>query len=296
MKTIVAATDFTPVSLNAVNYAANMALAVNAMLSIIYVSPLPMAFSEVPVPPQGLDELILSSVNQMKQLKIDLDILHDGKLKIYTEVKAGMILSEIKSICENLQPHAIVMGSQGAGVIERLIFGNVASSAITSLPSPLIIVPPKAKFESIKKIGLACDLKNVTKTFPLQQIKLLIQDFKAELYVVHVNQDNEECYDREIMEETEDLQNMLQDLHPSYHFLNNTGVNEGLTQFAERNKLDLLIVVPKKHNIIGKILHRSHSKQVAMHSQVPIMAVHEQIPKQKNVLMEVTNPGELEES
>jgi nucleotide-binding universal stress UspA family protein len=275
MKTIVAATDLSPVSLNAVSYAADMARAVKAVLSIIYVSPLPMAFSEVPMPAQGMDELIQNAEKQMKQLKTDLDIMQEGKLQIYTEVKSGMVLSEIKSICENIHPHAIVMGSQGSGIIERFMFGSIASSAITSLPFPLIIVPPNAKFETIKKIGLASDLKKVAKTFPLDQIKLLIQDFKAELYVIHVNLDKEESYDIEIMEETEDLQKMLQDLNPSYHFLNNTGVNEGLTQFAERNDLDLLIVVPKKHSIIGNIFHRSHSKQVALHSQVPIMAVHE---------------------
>jgi nucleotide-binding universal stress UspA family protein len=275
MKTIVAATDFSPVSLNAVRYAADMARAVNAVLSIIYISPLPMAFSEVPMPAQGMDELIQNAQKQMKQLKSDLDFIQEGKLQIYTEVKSGMVLSEIKSICENIHPHAIVMGSQGSGVIERFMFGSIASSAITSLPSPLIIVPPNAKFDTIKKIGLACDLKKVTKTFPLDQIKLLLQDFKAELYVIHVNLDKEESYDIEIMEETEDLQKMLQELNPSYHFLNNTGVNEGLIQFAERNDLDMLIVVPKKHSIIGNIFHRSHSKQVALHSQVPIMAVHE---------------------
>lgn len=295
MKTILAPTDFSPISLNAVAYAADLARSVNASLSLIYVCPLPMVISEVPFPPQAVDDMMQAGMKQMEKLKKDIDTVQAKKLKINTEVRLGMVLNEIKVFCEALRPHAVVMGSQGAGAVERFMFGSVTLSAIRNLSYPLIVVPPGGKFETINKIGLACDLKKVAKTFPIDQIKLLIQDFQAELYVIHVNIETEERYNPERMLESADLQHMLEDLHPSYHFLNNTGIDEGLTQFAERNDLDLLIVVPKKHNLIGKIFHKSHSKQLAMHSPVPIMAVHEQV-EMNNELYVTTAAGEGEES
>jgi nucleotide-binding universal stress UspA family protein len=187
-------------------------------------------------------------------------------------VKHGLVLSEIKGICDTLHPHAVVMGSKGAGTVERFIFGSVTLSSIKNLSFPLIIVPPEGKFEGIKKIGFPCDLKKVAKTYPIDPITELIQEFQAELFAIHVNQKTEERYNHERMLESEKLQNTLQDLCPSYHFLNNTDIDEGLTKFAERNDLDLLIVVPKKHNIISSIFDKSHSKQLALHSRVPIVA------------------------
>jgi hypothetical protein len=46
------------------------------------------------------------------------------------------------------------------------------------LSTPLIVVPPEAKFTSIKKIGLACDLKNVQETTPLKEIKAWYRNLK----------------------------------------------------------------------------------------------------------------------
>jgi hypothetical protein len=36
-----------------------------------------------------------------------------------------------------------------------------------------------------------------------------------------------------------------------------------------------LIVVPKKHNVINRIFHKSQSKEITMHTNVPIMSLHE---------------------
>lgn len=60
-----------------------------------------------------------------------------------------------------------------------------------------------------------------------------------------------------------------------YHFLNNKDVEEGLTGFAEKNNLDLLIIVPKKHNIFDKLFHKSHTKKLMLETHVPVMSVHE---------------------
>ena len=68
---------------------------------------------------------------------------------------------------------------------------------------------------------------------------------------------------------------MLYDLHPFYRFLDYDDIENGLEEFAETNKLDLLITVPKRHNIIDKLFHKSHSKNLVLHTHVPVMAMHD---------------------
>jgi len=45
--------------------------------------------------------------------------------------------------------------------------------------------------------------------------------------------------------------------------------------FEEKNKIDLLIVLPRRHNLLGSIFHKSHTKQLVLHSHVPVMALHQ---------------------
>jgi nucleotide-binding universal stress UspA family protein len=69
MKTIVAPTDFSAISVNAVNYAADLACIIGADLSLIHVCQIPMAFSEVPVTESRIDEIVRNAEEKMKVFK-----------------------------------------------------------------------------------------------------------------------------------------------------------------------------------------------------------------------------------
>lgn len=275
MKPIIAITDFSPVSLNAVNYAADMALSVQSDLLLMHVCNLPMAFSEVPYPAEGLNEIVKEAEKNLAELEKELLQKTTGKIKIDTQVKTGSLISETEDYCNAKKPYAVIMGTQGSSAIERVFLGSTTVGLLKNLSWPLIIVPPQAKFSGIKKVGFACDLETVDDTTPFAELRYFVEDLHAELHIVHVNPENKKHYSVETMIESRVLQNMLQGLHPSFHFLNGTDIEEGLSKFAETNQLDLLVVVPKKHNIIEQLFHKSQSKKLALHTQVPVMAVHE---------------------
>jgi nucleotide-binding universal stress UspA family protein len=276
MKTIVATTDFSPMSLTAVDYAADMACSINANLSLLHVCLLPMTYSEVPYPAENITSLMDGAEERMLQLKNDLIKRTAGKIKILTEVRtAATVVAEIEDYCETQKPYAVVMGTQGSTAFERVFLGSNTIGAMKHLSWPLIIVPPEAKYISIKKIGLACDLKKVDDSIPFKEIRSLTKEFNAELHVLHISTENGKAYTVETMVESRSLQNMLDDLHPVYHFINDKDIEVGLIKFAEDNQLDLLIVVPKKHNIIDQLFHKSRSKKLVLHAHVPVMAVHE---------------------
>lgn len=275
MKVIITPTDFSDTSLNAVNYAADMATSIHASLALIHICQLPLTYSEVPVPPDILTEMIRDAEKSMEQVKKALTDRTGGKIRIYTEVKTGYIIPELKDYCSALKPYAVVMSTQGAGAVERFLFGSTTISAMKNLEWPLIVVPAEAKYTTIKRIGLACDMKKVTETAPVEEIRKLVKEFQASLHIIHINTGDDIKYGPEIVEQTGLLQEMLNDVHPSYYFLDEVDIEEGLSSFAEINKLDLLIVVPKKHNVIGELFHKRHTKQLVMHTHVPVMAVHE---------------------
>ena len=271
MKTILVATDFSPAALNAANYAADMALAINADILLLHVYQIPVVYLEVPVVNE--EDMMQEAEKDIIQLKEELALKRGGKLNIETEVRIGVFFPEMKTVCERIKPYTVVMGSQGTTAAERLFFGSHTVYAMKHLMWPLITVPPEAKFSSVKKIGLACDFDKVVDTTPIDEIKMLVNDFNAELHIL--NTGKKEVFNPEIVFESGLLEEMLAPLKPNYHFITNENTDEGIMDFAEKNHIDLLIVLPKRHGLLDKLIHKSHTKQLVLHSHVPVMALHQ---------------------
>lgn len=271
MKTILVATDFSPAALNAVNYAADMALAIKADLLLLHVYQIPVSYSEIPVV-MNQDEIQQVAEKDINELKDK--ILHEktGKLNIKTEVRLGSFYNELKTVCENIKPYTVIMGSQGTTAAERFFFGGHAVYAMKHLQWPLITVPPGVSFSSLKKIGLACDFNDVVETTPIDEIILLVNDFKAELHLL--NTGKQEVFDPGVVYQSGLLRELLNDLKPQYHFINSENIDDGLIDFSEKKHLDLLVILPKRHGLLDKLIHKSHTRQLVLHSHVPVMALH----------------------
>jgi len=167
------------------------------------------------------------------------------------------------------------MGSQGTTAAEHLILGSHTAHAIKHLMWPLITVPVKAAFSTVKKIGLACNLNHVTDTVPLEEINTLVKDFNAELHILNI--DKHGVFNPDTDFESVLLEQMMRPLKPTYHFITNKNTDEGIIDFAEKNKIDLLIVLPRRHGLLSRLVNKSHTRQLILHSHVPVMALHYEI-------------------
>ncbi len=273
MKTILAPTDFSSISLNAVNYAAEMANAVNTDLLLIHVCSMPMIFSEMPANAHGIAELVENAEEQMLQLKEKIESKAGAKMKVTTKVMQGEVVPEIISYCSLINPYAVVMGTESTGALERILLGGKTISAMRQLLWPLIVVPPEAKFASIQKICLACDFRNVMETIPVREIKSLVNEFHAEFHILHVSTESGDS--AKAAKESRWLQILLGDLNPKYHFITGTDIGKSICKFSKKSKFDLLIVIPQKHSLINKVFRRSHSKRLVLQTDMPVVAIHE---------------------
>ena len=184
----------------------------------------------------------------------------------------GVFFNELKTVCERIKPYTVVMGSHGTTAAERLLFDSYAVYAMKHLTWALITVPPEATFSSVKKIGLEYDFDKVVDTTTLDEIKMLVNDFNAELHAL--NTGKKEVFNPEIVFESGVLEEMLAPIKPNYHFIINQNTDEGIMDFAEKNHIDLLVVLPKRHGLPDKLIHKSHTKQLILRSHVPVMALH----------------------
>lgn len=274
MRSIVVPTDFSANALYAASYAADFASMIGAGLELIHVYTLPLSVSEIPISyTAGQMEDDLQS--RMTTLKEKLSIRTAGRVSINTVIRTGDILEEINKYCESIKPYAIVMGAESAPAMQRLVFGGITLNATKILSWPLIIVPSFTLFRNIRKIGLACDFREVVETVRVQVIKDIVKDFKADLHILHITDSESDSIHPRTVEESALLHEMLGDLEPVYHFLHEPDIDKGIREYAQKNKLDLLIIIPKKHNMVSKIFGHSHSKDLVLHAAVPILSLHE---------------------
>lgn len=272
MKTIIVPTDFSPVAVNALNYAMDMALSINASLTLLHIYQIPVAITDTPLIMVSVEELKADAEKKLDTTKLELERITGGKLKIYTEARLGNVTDELEEIGKKLQPYAIVMGTTGHSAVERVIFGSNTLSVIRHITWPVICVPTgKAYGAGIKKIGLACDFREVATTVPTDAIKAFTAQFNAEFHVLNIHFQE---LPQELPEQSALLQTALADLKPQYHFIQHKDIEDGIHEFAEKNNLDLIITVPKKHKLLDGIFKKSSTKQLIYHSHIPVMTLH----------------------
>jgi nucleotide-binding universal stress UspA family protein len=279
MKTLVVPTDFSSVSVNALNYAVDMAQSINAGIVLLHVYSVPVSFTDSPisqVATVSIEEIKRTSEERLEEMKNNVIRITSGQVTVYTEARLGEAMEELEAVCKSVEPLAVVMGSHGTTGLERLIMGSTTLNVIRHLKYPVIVVPPGTSYHAIKKIGLACDFKDIVESIPVDYIKNIVREFNAELYVLNVQYEEEGVdYNDETTVDSAYLEAMLQDVNPSFFFLNKKDVVEGINEFAEKNGLDMVMVIPKKHRLIDSLFHKSQSKELVTHSHIPIVSIHE---------------------
>jgi nucleotide-binding universal stress UspA family protein len=274
MKTIIVPTDFSVPSTNAMNYAVGLARQTGSSILLFHAYQVPVSMTDVPIVLISVEELHKNAETKMGDVKKSLEEATGGSIKIYAETRLGDTIDELDNLCNNIKPFAVVMGTKGETGVERVIFGSTTLSAIKHLSWPVIVVPPDKKYSTIKKIGFACDFREVVETTPTHFIKDFVKEFNAEIHVLNVDYKNAH-FRPETPEESALLQAMLEDLNPTYDFIEDENIETGIEKFAKKNDLDLIITIPKKHKLLEGLFKKSHTRELVFHSHLPIMCVHE---------------------
>jgi nucleotide-binding universal stress UspA family protein len=272
VKTILAPTDFSSSSINAVNYAADMALDIQAQLVLLNAIPFPVSSPEISFPVSIMDDLIELGNKEFENLVENLKIRTKNKISISSEIIVGPVERQIELISRQKKPLAIIMGIKPGKTFERALMGSSIFHTINHVPYPLMIIPENTRFNKIKEIGLACDLEDVEESLPFESIKEWLSLFKPKLNVIYVTIHNK-AFKSSQLAGSVSLQNHLQSFHPIFHFLDGPDLSEELNDFAKSHNLDLLMVIPKGHGF-SRLFHHNRTRKVITHNYIPVLALN----------------------
>ena len=273
MKNILVPIDFSEQSKNAASYAIQLAKATDAKVTFLHVYPMPTVATEMPVLLTSYDEIEHDSLNLLKKMAEELRSKLNYTLPIECLVGPGYLLETVKEMVSDKKIDLIVMGITGAGAVTEKFIGSNATVIIKHVKCSVVVVPLEAKYKSIKTIVFATDLAKIENSPAITEIKNLCETFNSSLNIVNIFHANETMsYEKSLSGKL--LDSIFEKINHSIHMPEGELV-DGINKIIDEQKADLLVMIPRKHIIFADMINERHTKKMAFHTHIPLLAIHD---------------------
>lgn len=263
MKTIVVPTDFSAPAENAMLYAGHLSKAINARLLLVHVYQIPVGMNDMPVLMVSADELKRNADIGLERAREMLQKNVEG-IDIQTESRLGDVTDELKDICKKVKPFAIVAGKHGASGVQRILFGSTSLSIIRHSSYPVIVVPGHPFSGEIKNTALAVDAS--AENISAQKIKTIADELKTRLHIIHVKQEKSASLN---------ISQLATELKSSFKTIYDHEFVHGVENYIREHKIDLLIILPHKHNLMERLFLKTHTPELLKKISIPVMCISE---------------------
>lgn len=273
MKTVFIATDFSTASHHAALFGVELAnlLEARVVLFNAYQIPLSVAESYVVVKPE---EVRQAAMDYLSDEVVTLRKSSIYPIEIVTDEgnSPEVIIRNAKKFKEPL----IVMGMKGAGKGVRKFFGSTVSGLARKTDLPLLVIPEDAKFMPMKRIAMAYDLNPESDMSSLNPMIELIKAAQSKLYLVHVLRSNADAV-QELSYRSSRLSEKLKNTDYEYRFPRSNDVVDGVEDFVEDARVDLLVVMPQHHSFLQRIFFPSDTRKLIFHTRIPLLVLPEKL-------------------
>jgi nucleotide-binding universal stress UspA family protein len=274
IETILLPADFSATATNAGMYALELGKQLGTKKIVVYHTYETIDITE---PMQDYGQVIdtetgrQDSTEKLNEFVALLRSKTNGSIEIEAYHSYADLTVAVNEIARSTGAQLIVMGITGGGKLKETVVGSHSVTVAKHTNTPVIIVPTSAGYQNIGTVLLVSDLKEVQETTPVATIKSLLDSTKAKLFVLNVTAHPDEAA---ASNEKHKLDALLEGYNPDYHFVTNPDFNDAVDHFVSEKAVDLVIVVPKQHGIFESIFTVNHTKTLAFHSKVPLMAAH----------------------
>jgi len=188
----------------------------------------------------------------------------------------GLLLDEIKNIAMEEEVDLIVLPISDKREFNKRQMKIIRDNVFEKNRISLLVVPYGCDFKPVKNIVFATDLKKLFNyQLYLHDVINYARSFDASIHFIHVSsKDKEEEWDnskpyRMVMEA------IAKNERHTFKSLNGEKVIESINQYVEDCHAELVVVVKHQHHFPESILHESVSKEISMHSKVPVLVMRE---------------------
>jgi nucleotide-binding universal stress UspA family protein len=276
MKKILVPTDFSPDSANAVKFAYLFAKENKCKFSLL--NAYSFLVYDPNMPPDMLSDVIRQSGENSAE---GLDLLIGKFEKSYPDFKNyiagkitadGIVTEAIEKTVEEGKFDLVIMGTKGASGLEEVLIGSNAYSVLSKSKVPVLVVPNKSQYEGLTNILYAVDL-TCSELHAINELKEIIDLKKKDITFLHLSSETEEHLTFDEKKYLDEIKESLNDVSFKFEFAKCESVPEALEKFTHSLKADLIVVSKKKRDFLENLFHKSISKKLACHTDIPLLAL-----------------------
>jgi nucleotide-binding universal stress UspA family protein len=169
----------------------------------------------------------------------------------------------------------IIMGTQGANSIEKVLLGSNAAEVIEKAECPVLVVPGNTEIRVPKKIVFATDYAQ-TDIEGARMVASMARVFEATITFVHITK-NEEVLEAEmnvIDKFTNEVREATGYKNITSKILSDSSVFMGLDAIVEHADADadLIALSTRRRSLFEKIYNPSLTKKLARYTHIPLLA------------------------
>ncbi len=265
MERVLIPVDFTDSALNGAAYAVDLFrmadsafTLTNAFLDAAIADPLMLS---------ATPGLLETTRRQMKEF--------EGRLRAIAQVPMGSLSTDVRpgtlslALSEQLAHPGysfVVMGSRRR---HTALFGSQVADAVMNVRAPLIVVPDGYRFDGLRHILLASDQGPMAPA-AFNPLLRVAWSHGAHITILRVE---ERTAAGVALNPDPVYQAVFGGVAHGFHAVGDPDVTQAIEKQADRRRVDMVAVLHRRKGLIGELFDRSISKQLALHTQVPLLVL-----------------------
>ncbi|HEY5749832.1 MAG TPA: universal stress protein [Chryseolinea sp.] len=192
-----------------------------------------------------------------------------ASIPVKLQIEMGNVLETIKQTIHDKLVDLVVMGTSGSSGLTEILIGSVTEKVVRHSPVPVLCVPKAISMASLKNILLPTNLALNESDF-ITKLKVLQEFSGATLHVLYVNTPAHFKRDAEAKEALEEFIKKYQLKNCKTYFKNYFTEEEGIIDFAIREKMDLVAMATHARKGLAHLFNTNITEDVVNHTSYPV--------------------------
>ena len=261
MHRVIIPVDFSDTSLNAARFTAQMLAGKKDAIAILY-----HCYEK------EADRAI--SISYLESLKNELLEKGDSAVEYELEM-GGDLIDNLEKLSHSRRASLIAMGITGRSALQQKLIGSHTLKMVDRGICPVMIIPPDSAFRGIQHVAFASDFSDVINSTPTVLLNAVLEMFNPKLHIVNVNPEHYVSITDEYRSEENKLKEMFSDYNTEFFFIGMNDFYDAIDNFIRDYSIDLLVTIPRHHSNARKLFSSTHTKMLAYHSHIPLLAAHQ---------------------
>ena len=270
MKKILVPTDFSPIALNALHLAVELAIQNDGEIILLHAIQLPVMYDSMLMPALNFEEeyfqeLRKSVDSSMKKLKTEID----QEVKVTSHIAYGLPQLAILECAANTKADLIIMGTTGASGIKEFFVGSNTEKIVRTAQIPVIAVKNKVTMKEVHHI-LFPNILTLNQDALVNQVKNIQACFKAKLHILFVN--TPALFQPDEITRKQMIAFVKHFLITNYslNIFNDVDQESGVIHFSNTTKIDMIAMGTHGRTGLNHLMSGSITEDVVNHVGLPI--------------------------